>query len=180
MLESQSSQRRGGLLGGSSKTSKLAALAASRKKKNEEKKQPHDQPTLSTELDRAVGLLDKLGKRKSTDASVIAENKSWKTSSPDSFKTAIKDKQTEEASPEIEKDVQTPQDLVNIRHCSAQHGEPTPFAQTLFGYHHKMSTAIKFSRPYVNNPKFISANPFAKPSPDDIVLAAQSKGSWNT
>jgi elongation factor 1 alpha-like protein len=178
VLESTSTQPRGGLLGGSSKTSKLAALAASRKKKNEEKKQSQHQPALSTELGRAVGLLDRLGKKKPDDALAVAETKIWKTPSPDPLKT-LKSKPSEEDSPKIETNVETPQDPLQNRHCSVQQGQPTAFAQTLFGNRHTTSLPIKFRHPYIENPRYISADPFAKPSPDDIVIAAQSKGSWN-
>ena len=124
-------------------------------------------------------MLDRLGKKKPDDALAVAETKIWRTTSPDSLKTTLKTRPAEDDSPKIETDVETPQDAPHSRHCSVQHGEPTAFAQTLFGNRHGTSMAIKFRHPYIENPKYISADPFSKPSPDDIVIAAQSKGSWN-
>jgi elongation factor 1 alpha-like protein len=175
-LESMSSPRRGGLLGGSSKPSKLAALAAARKKKNEEKKQ--SQPSQSSELDRAVGLLDRLGSKKSLDASPVPETKMRKTPPPVSLKPVLRSKQIDDT-PKVEAEPEPPQAPLHDRHCSVQQGQPTAFAQTLFGSRHKKPIAMRFLHPYVDNPKHTSADPFAKPSPDDIVIAAQSKGSWN-
>jgi elongation factor 1 alpha-like protein len=174
-----SAPRRGGLLGGSSKTSKLAALAASRKKKTEERKQSQ-QPSQSTDLDRAVGLLDKLGTKRPVEASPAAESKIRKTPSPVSQKPILKSNKPEEDAPKVEREVEAPQDPLHDRHCSIQHGQPTDFAQALFGDRHRTPMAMKFLHPYMEHPKYASADPFAKPSPDDIVIAAQSKGSWNT
>jgi hypothetical protein len=36
-----------------------------------------------------------------------------------------------------------------------------------------------FTLPYINDPDFAAQNPFSGPSPDDVVLRAQSKGSAN-
>jgi elongation factor 1 alpha-like protein len=175
-MDPMSNPRRGGLLGGSSKPSKLAALAAKRKKKPEEKKSSQ-QPSQST--DRAVGLLDALGTKKPVEAAPTAESKIRKTPSPVLQKPILKSNKAEEDAAEVEPKVETPPDPLHDRHCSIQQGEPTDFAQTLFGGRHKIPIAMKFLHPYTEHPKYISADPFAKPSPDDIVLAAQSKGSWN-
>lgn len=178
--------RRGGLLGGSSKTSKLAALAAARKKKTEDKKPSH-QPSQSTDLDRAVGLLERLSTKKPGEAPPLAESTIRKIPSPilkptPKIKTPEEDapkiKTPEEDAPKIEAEVESPPEPPHVPHCSIQQGQPTDFAQTLFGGRDK-PRAMRFTHRYVEHPKYISADPFAKPSPDDIVIAAQSKGSWN-
>ncbi len=122
--------------------------------------------------------MDRLGSKKLLDASPVPEAKIRKAPPPVSLNPVLRSKQIEDT-PKIEAEVENPQGPLYDRHCPVRQGQPTAFAQTLFGSRHKTPMAMRFLHPYVDNPKYISADPFAKPSPDDIVIAAQSKGSWN-
>jgi len=62
-----------------------------------------------------------------------------------------------------------------------QQAEPSAFANTMFSSASRQTTdpVNLFSLPYKSNAAPIVTDPFAGPSPDDVVIAAQSKGSTN-
>jgi elongation factor 1 alpha-like protein len=69
----------------------------------------------------------------------------------------------------------TAENQVYTLHRAAQ---PSSFASTLFGTSSNATVrrAEAYPFPYTASPSY-SAKPFLDPSPDDIVLAAQAKGS---
>jgi len=174
---------RGGLLGGSSKPSKLAALAAARKKRQDDAKNSTSTPTeendAKDEADTAVSLLDRLSvKSKNPTSAPLIRNESDKARpsryirkrSPSPELELPKEEEAplpEPSTPGIE--------FPNLR------ATPSIFASVLCGT--SLPTSIRqgrnsssFPLPYANVPGFADANPFAKPSPDDVVLSAQAKG----
>ena len=190
---------RGGLLGGSGeavpKVSKLAALAAARKKKENEKADERDPKAVSS----SIALLDKLkigdkpnaeGKRStgeandrlgksarlhlshttSTSPHTTREARKYPTKKPKAPPEPSPSLQAEEAPTPVEDIPEPPAALL---------ANPSAFARTIFG-HPTVPTLIEPSRvsfsPYILN--VAETNPFAGPSPDDIVANAQnsSKG----
>lgn len=184
------------LLGGSSKpSSKLAALAAARKKKEEEKKAAA-MPAIDTSAqqqlpDRAISLLDRLGSKASGESNT---EKNAHLSAPSghvseqfqrrSYPVRPR-KELSSSRPEGPKETATPapeptkpEPLPDIK------AEPSTFARIMVGAHpssHGIHNRSKegsfFSIPYANDPEFTKRNPFTGPSPDDVVVNAQSKGS---
>lgn len=58
--------------------------------------------------------------------------------------------------------------------------EPSAFASTMFSSTSHAPSQQHFSMPYTATVAAPTADPFAGPSPDDVVIAAQSKGSTNS
>ncbi|KAF2728416.1 hypothetical protein EJ04DRAFT_449376 [Polyplosphaeria fusca] len=175
---------RGGLLGGSSKPSKLAALAAARKKKQEEAKQkPNTNDTKSNiETDQAVALLDKLNVKGKDDSSPSAQHSDSKdpkmnkisqrkypnrknSNIPLSLEPEVEEAAGAEPSPAL--------DLPDLR------SDPSDFASILCATHNTETERHgpeDFPLTY-NSFRGFNPDPFAKPSPDDIVLRAQGKSA---
>jgi elongation factor 1 alpha-like protein len=68
--------------------------------------------------------------------------------------------------------------------------KPSQFAQALCGVDGNKSTkaslptqrqapSLSFGWPYLNHETYLDADPFAKPSPDDVILAAQQNSNLN-
>jgi len=177
---------RGRLLGGSSKPSKLAALAAARKKKEEEKRTETPTPE-SAQSDRVVSLLDRLSVKKENESPLGSSIKRTKFI-PSRQKE--QNQQAADASTRIDPIKQTPP-IVEERPIPVAdiRAMPSMFAKaickqpvadknlTTAAATHKRRWSNAFFLPYIHNPSFIEMNPFAGPSPDDVVLQAQSKGS---
>lgn len=179
---------RGGLLGGSSKPSKLAALAAARKKKEEEKRTvtPASEPDQS---ERAIALLDRLTLKKE-NVQPLQSPGMLETSARSRFtsRQKLSEQSTEEPlqpeqQPE-EIEIRTPPpDLRAVPSLFARAICQQPSADVQSDNLTRASSASsrqwssKFVLPYANDPSYMKDNPFAKPSPDDVVLRAQSKGS---
>ncbi|KAK6957074.1 hypothetical protein Daesc_002359 [Daldinia eschscholtzii] len=188
------SQPRGGLLGGAGETgkvSKLQALAAARKKKAEEKrsdeKQLQDttrklshlsttsiQPESTKENIRPVPEIP----RETTGLPGInITSLSQRTESE--FPTAAENKlrgKPEEISPRQTNSPELTEPLPAAVPFEA--ATPSPFARTLFG---SMNSPPKppprtYPFPYLNLTSSVT-DAFSAPSPDDIVLAAQSQAS---
>lgn len=181
---------RGGLLGGSSKnggkTSKLAALAAARKQKAGEQASVGDKVSSSS-----VVLLDKLGKSKSSDFNDPAS----KTEAAESQMRATsqrlrkyplkrhhssdpKSQPIEEPLPDTSLTPQ-PDELPQEDDPIVMHSSPSAFAEAIIGESHNTQNAPALSTSY--NPFYLeckinefSTDPFAGPSPDDVVAKAQS------
>jgi elongation factor 1 alpha-like protein len=172
----------GRLLGGSSK---LKALAAARKKKQEEAQagatSATPAPERNPETDKAVALLDRLSV-KSKDGSASSSvngNVERKTLSkypsrkrpisPGHEALKVEEPTTpEETTPSIE--------IPNLR------TEPSMFASTLCGPRGPSSKKPRMESEelplhYPDSKTSNEANPFAGPSPDDIVLRAQAKSA---
>lgn len=140
---------------GAPKMSKLQALAAARKKKNEKKE-------TASEVDtpQVVEATVSQGLQSHAPQPVLA---------PEGDMQKLSITQTKNRPPESRP---TLSDL-SIEPVKAA---PSAFAQTLFGPTIKDQRPEVFAMPYASSSSFL-AQAFAEPSPDDIVLAAQAKGS---
>lgn len=154
---------RGGLLGGSPgegpKMSKLQALAAERKKKQQEQKERG-----SSGVEKAMTNIGPIKDAKFKGGKYPAVN------STGSLTPQPIQEQTEE------KDA----DASN-RDNNADPAEPSDFASTMFSATSpakpRHRTDSSFTLPYITATASVPTDPFAGLSPDDIVLAAQIKGS---
>ncbi len=182
--------------------SKLQVLAASRRKKIDEKKQDGGVAEARTHVSR-LSISDSPLKENTKPGSRIALGRQKPLSSPVAAEAVVPPGRplpgatypigTGDAADDMEVDHTTPGlDLASADDRDANHGDapreacvistrntPSAFARTLFAS--QSSTAISshsqnFSLPYTMSPAF-DANAFAKPSPDDVVLAAQAQGS---
>lgn len=188
----------GGLLGGSDppKVSKLQALAAARKKKSEAKK---NQGELEERAQKRLSTLtindDSVSKQSADPPTVFKRQKTFSGSSnskmpPMSFAQRKKEL-AEEASarPEEMKNDDMSMDTDDPRDDRRQAYEtedsvltdpskPSAFAQVLCGLSASPTSAPArtYELPGTSSPLFNPAA-FEQPSPDDIVLAAQAKGS---
>jgi len=176
---------RGGLLGGSTdgtpKMSKLQALAAARKKKAQEQKASSslevEKPMVNLSLNSGSG-----GQGKSPVASPLE-------ASPSPNKQRGFPLRKRKDSNPHEK-VQKPQAVMQGANIMTDikfelppisQAAPSAFASTMFGNPSpcppRQQPSNYFTLPYIVTETTTSADPFAGPSPDDIVIAAQSKGS---
>ena len=169
---------KGRLLGGSSK---LAALAAARKKKEAERAAT----AAETSTDRFDDLLDRLGKDKPA--------RSDESSKPTAMTFPTRQKKQKEPEPSdppiIKEDPKSPE--VPKQDLKAS---PSVFANTLLGGNgtpdrdgvslqaegdvsSPTQPMRSFKLPYMNELEVSKQSPFAKPSPDDVVLRAQGRDS---
>ncbi|QDS72346.1 hypothetical protein FKW77_007992 [Venturia effusa] len=174
---------RGGLLGGSSKLAKLAAM---RKQKEQDKQSASP----DTDAGRSIAILDRLSTKKENDKDIS----SLSNVAPDRPKRAFPTRQKRAPSPirdpEPKPEDKLPPAPVNKSELLAQ---PSVFAQTIFGQEASSAGGAPldasqpspvidrgdsnmFTLPFMSNPEFLKRNPFSGPSPDDVVLRAQSKG----
>ncbi|KAF2139389.1 uncharacterized protein K452DRAFT_320517 [Aplosporella prunicola CBS 121167] len=196
---------RGRLLGGSSKPSKLAALAAARKKKQEEAKANSAAPEGQTaqQPDRAVQLLDRLGNKAKTEAKPAENQSSEATTTTISDKTngseafapkapaiplPIRKRKGSSPSPPREEKIEPapePEPKRQKFRVEDLKAPPSAFAVGFLGLNGseqrgqpKPQSQLP-QRFYPWGPEYVKAkiNPFADPSPDDVVLAAQSKAT---
>jgi elongation factor 1 alpha-like protein len=163
---------RGGLMGGSSdgvpKMSKLQALAAARKKKAQEQKSG------SFRVDKSMSELSISGESKLGQAAEPSPKptsrgfpiRKRKDSNPHEKQPAPTPKKP---APEVPPD--TPIDAAPIGQA-----EPSAFASTMFSSPLPPAPSTNlFSLPCTATTA-TTTDPFAGPSPDDVVIAAQSKG----
>lgn len=168
----------GGLLGGSPdaapKMSKLQALAAARKKKVQEEKSEG----AAEAVNKPMAELAIASTEKKAAVSVAKENprtyvaRKRKSSSPHK-RVPQPVEPAQHKPPEIVEDPISPPFVEVAR--------PSAFASTMFGHNHSTPSCppsgAVFTLPYLASPSAHSTDAFAGPSPDDVVLAAQSKGS---
>ncbi|TAQ87088.1 hypothetical protein B7494_g4603 [Chlorociboria aeruginascens] len=175
---------RGGLLGGSSnkppKMSKLQALAAARKKKAQEQK-----AEASIEVDRPMASLSLGGLYDNEGATGIDTD----LGAPIRERTARrlplrkrKDSNPHQKTPKPPSSSSGPVQIcpdIEMDDPLADQAEPSAFANTMFGNTRtsRQSTGDLFTLPYSSSTTVSSTNPFAGPSPDDVVIAAQSKAA---
>jgi elongation factor 1 alpha-like protein len=191
-IEAVSLYPRGGLLGGSGRPSKMAALAAARKKKEEERQASAQ----ATQPDRSIALLDRLGSKKEDGVSSasgtnstapIAEPVRPARASIFHKKPPSPVQEPSPSPPAADSTPTPPQPAPDLR------ARPSVFAQTMFGHRTPTAGGVSlqldemeldpptrhqqaniFKLPYINDPTDLQA--FSGPSPDDVVLRAQSKG----
>ncbi|KAK6581257.1 hypothetical protein PZA11_005948 [Diplocarpon coronariae] len=162
---------RGGLLGGSSdgapKISKLQALAAARKKKGQEQKSGGssavEKPMAGLSLNSGTSNAKPRSPTKPTSRGFPMRKR--KDSNP--HEKAAKPPIEREPEPMSDEPAEDP------LHDQA---EPSAFANTMFSSPESSTPRPHiFSMPYSNDATPTTTDPFAGPSPDDIVIAAQSK-----
>jgi hypothetical protein len=163
-----------GLLGGGPKSSKLAALAASRKNAAEVKKSGDSEQT---------SFLDRLGGKK--EQTPVKESSPNVVPEKPSFVTIFRPK-----TQEPKETNQTEQSKLDsqIDDTPLRKAQPSLFARALCGVHDYSSVGgstkqglqtshLTFGLPYINHQMYLEADPFSKPSPDDVVLAAQQSST---
>lgn len=183
----------GRLLGGSghasTKPSKLQALAAQRRKEQEERKKKEspanpESKTDSSQSCSSIALLDKLGNRKGDREvrgvqDVLADRKTVHASSPlNRYKRQRIDRDSQSETPiqESKATAQDDHDATYREIIPKLRSRGSGFAHALSAYHNDdliVSEPTQYR--IVLGPPFTDTNPFAGPSPDDVVLAAQSK-----
>ncbi|KAI0537401.1 hypothetical protein GGR58DRAFT_502235 [Xylaria digitata] len=177
----------GGLLGGSTpsgKMSKLQALAASRKKKAEDQKLENQKMQLPE-----TNMASEIAKDPNKSISgILAARLSGRE---DANPLPIRKKARVESIPD---GMTEDPNIANARVCisdlsitadpslnSLELAAPSSFAQTLFGSPTSRATPVPRKRypiPYMSLTSPVAvADAFSEPSPDDVVLAAQSKAS---
>jgi elongation factor 1 alpha-like protein len=169
---------RAGLLGGSSnstpKMSKLQVLAAARKKKAQEQ-QPSGTPEVDSPMTEAPPTInrDEPGS-KSTETVATQTLRTFplrKRKDSNSHEKPAK-------GPRADAQSETGSSLPSIDIEPPDQAEPSAFASTMFGSPAPPNpNGNLFTLPYTAITLATTTDPFAGPSPDDVVIAAQSKGS---
>lgn len=156
--------------------SKLQALAAARKKKAQDQKEAE-----RLGVERPMASLSLSGKHNEVkpEDSTLNQSRGFPM-------RKRKDSNPHEKAPKItpvDKVVDDPGFDTQMDIEPVQQAEPSAFANTMFSTtsrpEHATTTASLFSLPYAANVASTITDPFAGPSPDDVVIAAQSKGSTN-
>lgn len=177
----------GGLLGGSDgpKLSKLQALAAARKKKAETAKKSDDQEERTQKRMSRLSISDAQEDKPKSGSIFLAKRQKLAAESPSAAPTATIQTLPEESTMHLDTPVaaDTCQDVKSGE--KEDNDEPIPrlqpssFADVLCGL--SASSAAGRAPPSMALPYTASAlfNPaaFDGPSPDDVVFAAQAKGS---
>ena len=171
-----------GLLGGSSegapKMSKLQALAAARKKKAQEQKSNGSSGVEKPVADLSLNSSSEKEKGPASPTKSTSRGfpiRKRKDSNPHEKVTKLT---------QADREPEPPQDVA-MEDPALDQAEPSAFANTMFSSSSSPTTkkprpnsSNLFSLPYNSNTAApTSAGPFAGPSPDDVVIAAQSKGS---
>jgi elongation factor 1 alpha-like protein len=176
----------GGLLGGSPdavpKMSKLQALAAARKKKAQEQRSSASMGVVEKPMEElAISHTSENGDRgSSSDAASSRARTGPRTYPMRKRKNSSPHRKTPQPVDPVEQtSLQPVENIMTVP--SVEQAKPSAFANTMFGNSkptpvHSPPRAL-FTLPYTANPSAQSTDAFAGPSPDDVVLAAQSKGS---
>ena len=164
---------RGGLLGGSSdgvpKMSKLQALAAARKKKAQEQIRNEG----GTRMEKPMASLTLSDDRMGNGANVSVPKSSSRSFPLRKRKDSNPHEKVPKAPP-IETE-QNDQDI-QMDIPPLDQAEPSAFANTMFSNSTRLHASNLFTLPNTAA-QTQTTDPFSGPSPDDIVIAAQSKGS---
>lgn len=177
---------RGGLLGGSSddapKMSKLQALAAARKKKAQEQKLNG-----ASGMERPMAELS-LSDRANCSADKIESPMATSTMKQSSRGFPLRKRKNSDPHEIPAKPVSRMEQMSNsddnantaLLSLELDQAEPSAFASTMFNSKDRSSPSRSinlFTLPYSASPTPPATNPFAGPSPDDVVIAAQSKAN---
>lgn len=164
---------RGGLLGGSSK---LAALAAKRKQKQQEEAAKADTAANGETADKAVALLDRLNLKERPAISTREDAKPRYPRKREETPPPAPEPVEEEPAPEPE------QPRIQFPNLRAK--QPSMFGAILCGEEpepmdeqHVANVLTSFPLPYANSRAYLEADPFSKPSPDDVVRQAQARSA---
>lgn len=172
---------RGGLLGGSGdgapKMSKLQALAAARKKKAQEQKSSGDagmeKPMAELSINEKTTTTPKPAETESTKSTTRSFPMRKRKDSNPHEKVEKPPSVDEEESKMVGDDNKEIQNIPE-----PDHAEPSAFASTMFSRTNspqKKKPPPGFSMPYNMASPNPPTDPFSGPSPDDVVLAAQSQ-----
>lgn len=165
---------KGGLLGGSSK---LAALAAKRKQKQQEEAAKTDAAANGETADKAVALLDRLNIKEKAAAPTREDSKP---------RYRRKRSETPPPAPEpVEQEPVPEPEQPRIQFPNLRAKQPSMFGAILCGddgpeeteTQHVEEVLSEFPLPYANAKAFRDADPFSKPSPDDVVRQAQARSA---
>lgn len=175
----------GGLLGGSGKPSKLAALAAARRKATQEDKStgaalaPQDAKAIAETVPRLANM-----SIEPSDPAVVAIQLSPPIvqyrhisipSNGSGQKPGSDTNDTIETVAPAKEYLKTSREHVG---CIDIQAPPSAFAKTMLGAHAERVTEDNtHSSRYFSLPSNTDNNTFTGPSPDDVVLKAQAKGS---
>lgn len=167
---------KGGLLGGSSK---LAALAAKRKQKQQEEAAAKaDAIGNGPNADKAVALLDRLNIKDK-----LASVSSQEETKPRYPKKRSATPPPAEPTPVMEEAIPESQGT-RIEFPNLRAKQPSMFGAILCGSSPEQpegqpeeKVLRSFTLPYVNTKAYTDADPFSKPSPDDLVRQAQSRSA---
>lgn len=171
------------LLGGSGKPSKLAALAAARKKKEADQKASLDQaPGTVSLLDRLSTKSNQSQQSKQQEHAPELEQSAQraypfrkrKSSSPPPIQESASQAQVVEAPKSYSAPAQDLRALPSI-FASTMCGQSSPRQST--GEDAPRSTEELVPTLFGGDANLADTNPFAGPSPDDVVIQAQAKGS---
>lgn len=184
---------RGGLLGGSGKPSKLAALAAARKKAQAERTSGDENQKREAERESSasISLLDRLslqskpGDRSSSASAAGDKRPSPLSEGPPPPRKYPRPKKPGNDLPSTVPPQQSSQDAITSADPESDarpliediRTTPSTFALTMFG---ASSSAQPSATPFTFPSSPAPADPFSSPSPDDIVLSAQSQGRQST
>lgn len=169
---------RGGLLGGSEgapKMSKLQALAAARKKKTSEKKESEK----AIEAEDGLKNLSIAERTKQSNATAPSKSPSRLDTTPKQAATQSESSTTKEGEATHSTTQSSQHPIDTQASAEAQRTSPSAFARTLLGSapgDQGPRSQDVFAMPYTSSSTFF-AGAFTQPSPDDIVFAAQAKGS---
>ncbi|KAL5392061.1 hypothetical protein PMIN03_003869 [Paraphaeosphaeria minitans] len=174
-ITAQPAPYKGGLLGGSSK---LAALAARRKQKQQEETAAKaDVTTNGLTADKAVALLDRLHIRENPASAPIRDDTKPRYPKKRSDTPPPPEPATVDDEP-----IPEPQGI-RIEFPNLRAKQPSMFGAILCGSPeeprnpHIESALSNFPLPYANAKTFTDADPFSKPSPDDLVRQAQARSA---
>lgn len=166
---------RGGLLGGSSdgtpKMSKLQALAAARKKKAQEQKSSGEAGVEKPMAELSIA----------SNATTAKSGQEGTPSKPAARSFPLRKRKDSNPHEKIQKPP-TPEEEVKVVEeepaIELDDAPPSAFASTMFGRSdspRKRKPPPVFSMPYNVASTVVNLDPFAGPSPDDVVMAAQSQ-----
>ncbi|KAI0483554.1 P-loop containing nucleoside triphosphate hydrolase protein [Xylaria cf. heliscus] len=182
---------RGGLLGGSAssgKMSKLQALAATRKKKAEEQRSENQKSGSGKTLPSTIHTTPDISKGpiRHTSSALVEKLSGRRDVKPLPIHTETQTHPTSDRTSEDPDIVTQPcmPDLPTTEDPSldALIASPSALAQTLFGLPTSRPASVPkrqqfYELPYMRFFTSSVADAFSEPSPDDVVLAAQSKAS---
>jgi elongation factor 1 alpha-like protein len=183
---------RGGLLGGAPeaapKMSKLQALAAARKKKAQEEKARNDTQAVDQPMaDLSISETNNAGPMSTPEPEQAETPTKEKPRTYASLKRKNSGRESQRQAPPpvelVQTEPSTPEPALSPL-PEAESAPPSAFASTMLHIAEPQKQPPPlvnlFTLPYLAQPLGQTTDAFAGPSPDDVVLAAQSKGSTHS
>lgn len=184
----ESMRPRGRLLGGSGKPSKLAALAAARRKAAQEDKAKSGVAASSNSADAARQTADPTAELDALHISSPHDSSRSSTGSVLQQPASVSSPPPSQSAPELGRQYREPMaasraeseagSVIRLLNVDDIKAVPSAFARTMLGEDQGRMTEDNIeSLRYLNALPSTNTDPFAGPSPDDVVLKAQAKGS---